>query len=215
MHCTFAILGAFHLHQNSDKSHFCLSSTFMLKKDRSEIYLSFDVNGKHLLFEHSQYLHVLLGLVVSKIYPSSAVFNSTLSVADLTCTYVIFTWCVSPPVRLRVARADGVQSCRVLILALLVTRRYVTRRSPTKHSALPEHFIGTVPQSSCQNGGVGRRESELRGGSRANVRSRAALHESVIHGRGCLWHGRVSILFYLACRFTVPHLMLDFFEAVI
>jgi len=44
------IIGAFHLHQNSDKSHFCLSSTFMLKKDRSEIYLSFDVNGKHLLF---------------------------------------------------------------------------------------------------------------------------------------------------------------------
>jgi len=44
--------GAFHLHQNSDKSHFCLSSTFMLKKDRSEIYLSFDVNGKHLLYIH-------------------------------------------------------------------------------------------------------------------------------------------------------------------
>jgi len=43
------VIGAFHLHQNSDKSHFCLSSTFMLKKDRSEIYLSFDVNGKHLL----------------------------------------------------------------------------------------------------------------------------------------------------------------------
>jgi len=43
------IIGAFHLHQNSDKSHFCLSSTFMLKKDRSEIYLSFDVNGKHLI----------------------------------------------------------------------------------------------------------------------------------------------------------------------
>jgi len=43
------IIGAFHLHQNSDKSHFCLSSTFMLKKDRSEIYLSFDVNGKHLM----------------------------------------------------------------------------------------------------------------------------------------------------------------------
>jgi len=42
-------IGAFHLHQNSDKSHFCLSSKFMLKKDRSEIYLSFDVNGKHLL----------------------------------------------------------------------------------------------------------------------------------------------------------------------
>jgi len=46
------ILGAFHLHQNSDKSHFCLSSTFMLKKDRSEIYLSFDVNGKHLLLKY-------------------------------------------------------------------------------------------------------------------------------------------------------------------
>jgi len=49
----FLTIGAFHLHQNSDKSHFCLSSTFMLKKDRSEIYLSFDVNGKHLLTLHS------------------------------------------------------------------------------------------------------------------------------------------------------------------
>jgi hypothetical protein len=53
------------------------------------------------------------------------------------------------------------------------------------------------PQSSCQNGGmrgVRERESQLRGSARTNVRGRTALHESVIHGRGRLRHGRVSVI---------------------
>lgn len=93
--------------------------------------------------------------------------------------------------------ACGVSDSNAASLRVAISATLPRGVSPSRSAG------GAVPQSSCQNGGVRglrERESELRGGARANVRGRAALHESVIHGRGRLRHGRVSVHRVTAAR---------------